>query len=134
MTPAVFRFTEVLWTLTHALVLLGVIGLARSGWPGPSRTGRVGVRLAVAGMALLVPAELGYVLAANAAEGSAIDNALSGTFGVAVPVAGIGLILAGVAILRDGRWPGPGRYAALGCGVLAFVLIAVQVARPSIFL
>jgi len=134
VTPAVFRFTEVLWTLTHALVLVGVIGLARSGWAGPSRTGRIGMWLAMAGMALLVPAELGYVFAANAAEGSAIDNALGGVFGVAVPVAGIGLILTGVAVLRAGRWPGPGRYAPLVCGVLAFALIAVQVARPSIFL
>jgi hypothetical protein len=134
VTPATFRFTEVLWTLTHVLVLLGVIGLARSGLAGASRTGRIGARIAVGGMALLVPAELGYVFAANAAENSAIDNVLSAAFGVAVPVAGIGLILAGTAILRSGRWPGGGRYAPLLCGVLAFALIAVQVSRPSIFL
>lgn len=134
VTPAVFRFTEVLWTLTHVLVLLGVIGMAWSGLVGLARSGRIGAWVAVAGMALLVPAELGYVFAANAAEGSGVDNALSGVFGVAVPVAGIGLILAGAATLRAGRWLGPGRYAPLLCGVLAFVLIVVQVARPSIFL
>ncbi len=132
-TPATFRFTEVLWTLTHVLVLLGVIGLARSGLMGPSRTGRIGSWVAVAGMALLVPAELGYVFAANAAENSAADNVLSAVFGLAVPVAGIGLLLAGAATVRAGRWPGPGRYAPLLCGVLAFALVAVQVVRPSIF-
>jgi hypothetical protein len=132
-TPATFRFTEVLWTLTHVLVLLGVIGLARSGLTGPSRTGRIGSWVAVAGMALLVPAEAGYVFAANAAENSATDNALSAVFGLAVPVAGIGLLLAGAATLRSGRWPGPGRYAPLLCGVLAFALVAVQIARPSVF-
>jgi hypothetical protein len=134
VTPATFRFTEVLWTLTHVLVLLGVIGLARSGLVGASRPGRIGAWVAVGGMALLVPAELGYVFAANAAANSAIDNALGAVFGVALPVAGVGLILAGAAIVRSGRWPGPGRYAPLLCGVLAFVLIATQAARPSIFL
>lgn len=134
-TPATFRFTEVLWTLTHVLVLLGVIGWARSGLAGRSRTGRIGTWIAVAGMALLVPAELGYVFASHAAENSAVDNALSSVFGVAVPVAGLGLVLAGAATLRSGRWPGPGRYTALLCGVLVFVvMLPVQVARPSTFI
>jgi hypothetical protein len=133
-TPATFRFTELLWTLTHVLVLLGVIAWARAGWPGPSRTGRIGSWIAVAGMALLVPAELGYVFVAGVAENSAADNALSNVFGVAVPIAGLGLMLAGAATLRSGRWPGPGRYAPLVCGVLVFVvMLPVQVARPSIF-
>ena len=46
-----------------------------------------------------------------------------------------GLVLAGAATLRSGRWPGPGRYAPLVCGVLVFVvMLPVQVARPSIFI
>jgi hypothetical protein len=135
VTPAVFRFTEVLWTITHLLVLLGVIAWARSGLAGRSRAGRIGAWLAVAGMALLVPAEFGYVFAAGAAQNSPVDNALSDLFGVAVPLAGIGLVLAGVTTVRAGRWAGPGRYAPLLCGVLALVvLVPVPLARPSVFL
>jgi hypothetical protein len=134
-TPATFRFTEGLWTLTHLLVLLGVLALACSGLAGSSRPARTGVWLAVTGMALLVPCELGYVFLAHAAEGSTGDDILGSAFGVAVPLAGIGFIMAGVTTLRAGRWQGPGRFMPVFIGVLTFlVLIPVQVARPSIFM
>jgi hypothetical protein len=86
-------------------------------------------------MALLVPCELGYVFLAHAADGSTGDNILSGGFGIAVPLAGLGFIMAGVTTLRAGRWRGPGRFIPLLIGVLAIlVLIPVQAARPSVFL
>jgi hypothetical protein len=134
-TPATFRYTEVLWTLTHVLVLLGVLALALSGLAGSSRPAKAGVWLAVAGMALLVPCEFGYVFLAHAADGSTGDDILGSGFGIAVPLAGIGFLMAGVTTLRAGRWPGPGRFIPLLIGVLTFVvMLPVQAARPSIFL
>jgi len=63
------------------------------------------------------------VFLAHAADGSTGDNLLGSAFGVAVPLAGIGFILAGVTTLRAGRWHGPGRFLPLLIGVLTFIVL-----------
>jgi hypothetical protein len=112
-----------------------VLALAVSGLAGSSRPAKAGGWLAVAGMALLVPCEFGYVFLAHAADGSTGDDILGSGFGIAVPLAGIGFLMAGVTTLRAGRWSGPGRFIPLLIGVLTFVvMLPVQAVRPSIFM
>ncbi len=52
-TPAVFRLTEVIWTIAHLFMFIGTLGFARSGAIGASRVwqpvaGRVSAGYAVA--------------------------------------------------------------------------------------
>jgi hypothetical protein len=133
--PSTFRLTEVLWTITHVLTLMGAIGLARSGLAGSSRLGRTGVALTVTAMALLIPSELSFAFAAHAGEDSSISNALGTVIGVVATLAGVGFTLAGIAVLRERRWSGPGRWSPLLCGLFVIVvLVPVQAIHPAIFL
>jgi len=57
----------------------------------------------------------------------AVDGPQSGplntAYGVATIASGIGLILAGIAVVRTGRWRGWARWTPLALGVLVFVMV-----------
>ena len=112
-TSEVFRFTQVLWATCHLLTFLGTLGFARSGAVGPSRLGRVGLWLALAGMALVAPLELGFIPFATATTDSTPGMILSSAIGLATTVAGLGFVLAGIAVLRARRWDGWHRFVTL---------------------
>jgi hypothetical protein len=134
-TPGVFRVTEVIWTIAHVLMLLGTIGFARSGAVGSSRLGRIGNWIAIVGMALLVPCELGYAFFATADEGSTAVMVLDSAIGMASMIAGLGYVLAGIAVLRAGRWQGWQRFIPLLCGLFVFVvLMPITFTQPDLFL
>jgi hypothetical protein len=134
-TPGVFQLTEVLWTITHVLTLIGVIALARSGLVGSARLARLGLPITLVGMALLVPTELGFAFIADAAEDSTASMVSGTAIGLAATVAGVGFVLAGVATLRRGSWTGWGRWTPLACGLwVILVLLPVQGLWPSLFL
>lgn len=134
-TPGVFRVTEVIWTVAHVLMLIGTIGFARSGAIGSSRLGGIGNRIALVGMALIVPCELGYAFFATAVEGSTAVMFLDSAIGLASMIAGLGYLLAGIAVLRAGRWQGWRRFIPLLCGVFVFVaLLPITFALPDLFL
>ena len=56
-----------------------------------------------------------------------VDGPQSGpldtAYGVATIASGIGLILAGIAVVRTGRWRGWARWTPLALGVLVFVMV-----------
>jgi hypothetical protein len=134
-TPTAFRLTEVLWTITHVLMFIGTVGLTRSGLLGTSRLGRVGKWIAVAGMALIVPSELGFAFFATAADDSTPSAVLGTAIGLSVVIAGLGFVLSGIAALRADHWSGWGRYTPLLCGLFIFVvLLPAQIIRPSAYL
>lgn len=134
-TPLVFIITEILWTFCHVLMFLGTLGFARSGAVGDSRLGRVGLWIALVGMALIVPSELGFAFFPYAAEDSTPSMILSTAIGLATMVASLGFVLAGIATLRAYRWQGWQRFTPLLCGLFAFVvLIPVLVIRPELYL
>lgn len=100
--------------VSNALVLLGVIGLARSGAVGPSRLAQVGLWIAVLASALFLPFE---VLVA-------VNLELGGMFlGLCALFQGLGMLLVGVAMLRNGRWHGWHRFTPLLCGLYTFVIL-----------
>lgn len=134
-TPPVFIITEVIWTTCHVLMFLGTLGLARSGAVGDSQLGRIGLWIALVGMALIVPSELGFAFFPNAAEDSTPGTILSTAIGLATMVASLGFVLVGIATLRERRWQGWQRFTPLLCGLFAFVvLIPVLVIRPELYL
>jgi len=115
-----FSIRNGLIAVTHALVLVGVIGLARSGAAGDGWLGKVGLGLAIIMGALFIPAELSIQV--NQPLGATLD-------GICAMGLGLGMILAGVAVLRAGRWQGWWRSIPLLFGLYPFLLI-----MPFIFL
>lgn len=134
-TPGTFRVTQVIWAIGHALMFLGTLGLARSDAAGTSRLGRVGLGVALTGMALIVPCQLGFAFAATETAESTPGLILSSAIGLATMVAALGFLLAGGAMLRAGRWQGWRRFSPLLCGLVPFVaLLPTLVFAPDYFL
>lgn len=100
--------------LSHALVLIGIIGLARSGAAGRSPLGRIGLGVAMVGGALFVPSEL--LIQFNEALGSNLD-------GMCAALMAIGLVITGIAVLRAKRWEGWHSITPLLTGLYVFLVI-----------
>lgn len=100
--------------LLHAAVLVGILGLARSGAVGEARWGRLGIAGAVVGFALLALAELTYPVFPGLADPM---------FTIAPLLAGVGMVLAGAAVVRAGRWASWHRYMPLAAGVYVFAVL-----------
>jgi hypothetical protein len=98
----------------HVGELLAVLALALSGAAGTSRTARVGLGAAVLGQAVLAAAEV--VWPADPGLGDTL-------FGIAPILTGVGLIVAGIAVLRAGRWTGWRRFTPVVLGVYIFVVM-----------
>jgi hypothetical protein len=109
-----FSIRNGLIAVTHALVLVGVIGLARSGAAGDAWLGKIGLGLAIIAGALFIPAELSIQV--NQPLGATLD-------GICAMGLGLGMILAGAAVLRAGRWQGWRRFIPLLFGLYPFLLI-----------
>ena len=134
-SPDVFRITEIAWTVSHVLMWLGTLGLARTGVAGTSRVGRVGIRVALVGMGLIVPAEIGFAFFAESSIESGPVVALDTLIGVATLLAAIGFTVAGVAVLRGRAWEGWQRFTPLLCGLTVFfVFLPILVVSPDDFL
>lgn len=134
-TPAVFRITEVIWTASHVMMFVGTLGLARSGATGDSNAGRVGVRIALVGMALIALVELGFAFFATEPEDATPAVVLDSAIGMATVLAAFGFVLVGVATIRTDRWRGWYRFTPLLCGVYVFVVfIPILVIQPDLFL
>lgn len=100
--------------VANTLSLVGVIGLARSGAAGEGWLGKAGVWIALVASALFLPFEV--LVAINLELGGAM-------LGVAALVQGLGLLLAGIAVLRTHRWRGWRRFTPLLCGLYTFVVL-----------
>lgn len=100
--------------VANSLVLVGVIGFARSGAAGSGRLAKTGLGLALVASALFLPLEVLVTF----------DLELGGMLlGLSAMVQGLGLLLAGVAVLRTGRWRGWLRHAPLLCGLYTFLVL-----------
>ncbi|MFC4942953.1 hypothetical protein [Pseudonocardia sp. GCM10023141] len=96
------------------LIVIGLLGLARSALAGAGVLARCGSVAAVVGMA-------GFAVAHALA---ALDATQSDSPLFRIEVLGsLGLLLTGVAVLRAGRWPGWGRFTPLACGLYPFVIL-----------
>lgn len=119
--PGLFRGTEIIWTLTHVLTFLGALSLARSGLAGRGRAARVGTRITLVGMALLVPCELAFIPFADVAVDDPGPVLVSTLIGIASMIAGVGFVLTGAGVLREHALGRAGRFVPLLCGVFVFV-------------
>jgi len=124
-TSETFVAISLLWSVSHVLVLIGLLGLGRSGVAGPSRMAKVGVGIALTGTLLLLAGELAGLPVRDAdfdSSGVALVGAL---FGFGTLLSAIGLLAAGRATLKARLWGGWRRFVPLLAGVWAVVLIAL---------
>ena len=122
-TPTGFRVAQFVFILNHVLLLVGILGLARSGAAGTGLLGRVGLWISVVGMATLTLCEVGALTLATSPYPSPRTDFMDMSFGVASILIGIGLVLAGVAVVRAREWTGWHRFVAFICGVAVFVIV-----------
>lgn len=108
-----FGFRNTLVAIAQLVIAVGLAGLWRSG-AITGRLGRIGLAAAIGASLLLVAAELTEPFQPAAAVP---------VYGVAAPLLGAGMLLAGIAVVRAGTWQGWGRFAPLACGLYVFVVL-----------
>jgi hypothetical protein len=119
MTPGGFTAIQLFFAVHHLGLVAGLVALGASGVLGTGRLGRIGLWLSIGGMALLALTEALAVSAADKELGEAAW--LDSLYGVSTTACGIGLVLAGIAVLREGRWAGWPSYLVLVLGIWVFV-------------
>jgi hypothetical protein len=129
-TPTGFLLVQFVFMFNHVLLLVGILGLARSGAAGSRVLGRVGVWISLVGMAALTLCEVWAMTFATSPYPGPGTDALDTSFGVASILIGVGLVLAGVAVARAGEWTGWRRFVPLICGVAVFVIVIPGVFGP----
>lgn len=100
--------------IIHLGELAAVVALALCGAAGAGPLAMIGLGAAGLGEILLAVAEV----ITGSSPGS--SEAL---FTVAPSLAGLGLVLAGVAVVRAGRWTGWRRWVVLALGIYVFVVL-----------
>lgn len=112
-SPA-FIFRNNIVNLSHLLVLIGVLGFARSGAAGNGWLAQVGLGLALLASLAFIPAE--FIIQSHYELGEML-------LGFCAPLQGLGMLLAGIAVLRAGIWPGWPRFTPLLCGLYPFLVL-----------
>ena len=108
--------------IANMLVLIGVIGLTRSGAAGEGRLATIGGGMAVLASALFLPFELLVI----------VNLELGGMLlGLCALLQGLGLLLAGMAVLRAGRWQGWQRFTPLLSGLYTFLVLIPALAMSD---
>lgn len=105
---------SVVLAVLHLGQIAAAIALWRTGLAGTGALARAGLGLWLLGGLAYVVGELLYLTA---------NPLTDAVFGVASLASGVGPILAGIAVLRVGRWTGPGRFLPLAIGVYVFVVL-----------
>jgi hypothetical protein len=118
--PGEFATTQVFFAITHVGMILGLLALRWCGAVPPSRLGRVGHVVAVAGMVALTVTELLAIIPAREATDSAAAGMIVAIYSIGTILIGLGMIAAGIAA-RDGTWSGWQRWLPLVMGVWLFV-------------
>ena len=129
-TPTGFLLAQFVFMFNHVLLLVGILGLARSGAAGSRVLGRVGVWISLVGMAALTLCEVWAMTFATSPYPGPGTDVLDTSFGVASILIGVGLVLAGIAVARAGVWTGWRRFVPLICGVAVFVIVIPGVFGP----
>lgn len=124
-TSEMFVAISVLWAVSHVLVLVGLLGLRRSGLAGSSRLAGVGLGIAVIGTTLLLAGELAGIPVRDADADSGGVAVVGALFGFGTLLSAIGLLAAARATLQARLWRGWRRFTPLAAGLWAVVLIGL---------
>ena len=120
---------SLLWASLHVLVFVGLLGFARSGLAGPSRSARLGTTLALVGTVLLFVGELASILVRDQRTDDTGAAIVGGIFAVAILVTAVGFLAAGIATVRARLWHGWRRFTPLTAGLVTFALLGLNVTK-----
>jgi hypothetical protein len=131
-----FVIAELAYAFQHVLLVAGGVALLWLPAVRASRAARIATRVAVVGLVLLVIAELSALSLYDAAMDSTLTTVITSLFTLPILLIGVGLTVAGVALLRSGgtdatraarRLP----VAVLAPGVYTFVVLVPTVNLPD---
>jgi hypothetical protein len=111
------------YAVLHLLVLLGMVAVYQT---MTTRGGRIGTAIAAGGTLVLLFAELGSIPLADQRLDDTGAQVVGMFFGLGVALTAIGLLVAGIAVLRSREWSGWQRYAALIAGIWSLALIGLS--------
>jgi hypothetical protein len=130
-----FTIAELAYAFQHVLLVAGGVALLWLPVVRASRAARIATRVAVVGLVLLVVAELSALSLYDAAMDSSLTTVITSLFTLPIVLIGVGLTVAGVALLRRGAAGGArARWlpaAVLAPGVYVFVALAPTVNAPD---
>ena len=132
LTAGGFTVIQIWFFVQHLGLLAGIAALAHAAVMAPGRSARWGSGLAVAGMALLAVTELIAIKARNSTYPGDSTGLLDMLYGASSVAAGMGLILAGIAVRRRGRWTGWRGHVVLVAGIFVFVPMMPALMGPFI--
>ena len=112
--------------LTQALFIVTPLAFARSGAVGTSRPGRIGAWLSLAGGIVFVAAHAVSVTFRGARLDDPAGVGAITLFLIATVLTAVGFIVAGVAVVRAGRWTASRRYPLLAVGIWMLCMLPLQ--------
>ena len=121
-TPRQYDLFVPIVSLGALLVLLGMIGLRRSGVAGSSR----GPDAVIAGSALLFVMQCVTLPLGNHRIDDTVSIVANALFGVATVLIIVGMLMTARAALRSGVWSSWQRYAPAICAALSIAVLPLQ--------
>ncbi len=131
-TAGEFTVIQTWFFVQHLGLLAGIAALARAETMARGRNARWGIGLAVAGMALLAVTELIAITARSSTYPGEGTGTLDLLYGVSSVAVGVGLVLAGIAVRRRGRWTGWRGLVVLVAGIFVFVPMMPALMGPFV--
>jgi hypothetical protein len=132
LTASGFVAAQVWFAVQHLGLLAGVLALGWSGVLSGPRLACWGTRLAAAGIALLAVTELLAITARDSTYPGEGTGVLDTLYGVSTVLAGVGLVVAGLAVRHGGVWQGWRRSVVLVSGVWVFVPMTPAILGPFV--
>jgi hypothetical protein len=117
---------SILGAFLHVLVFIAVLGFARSGPAGPSRSAHVGLFLALAGTALLFVGELASIPVRDQRVDDTAAAIVGAIFGIGGLLSAVGFIAAGLATARARLWLSWRRFTPLATGISTGAVLGLQ--------
>lgn len=112
------------WFFVHHLGLVALlIGLALSGAVGDGKIVRAGAWLGVIGMLMLTGMELYAMRFAEWSTQAANEGPMGAGYGISTSLVGLGMLVAGVGVLRARVWSGWPRFLPLLLGLSLFLVV-----------
>jgi hypothetical protein len=131
-TPGWHITAEVFFALQHLTLLAGVVGLAAYCVRYGSRLVRAGLVVTGLGVVTLVGCEVLAATAAYEPNDSPWAMTVGSSYGVAMLLIGVGLVVAGVVIARRSMLTGWARWITLATGSYVFVILFPAVFGPNV--
>ena len=132
LTASGFTAIQIWFFVQHLGLLVGIAALSRADTMAQDGSARWGTGLAASGMALLAVTEMFAITARNSTYPGDGTGRLDVLYGVSSLAVGVGLILAGIAVRRRGRWTGWRGMVVLVAGIFVFVPMTPALLGPFV--